>query len=272
MNRIVKWIVMLSVILLVSGSAGAYAAQAGNVYDDAALLTGSEIDALNEKIAAFCEESGWNVYAVTTEDAQGKSAETYADDFFDGHSPGQEDGVVFLIDMDNREIALSGGGDAQRYLTDERIDAVLEEAYGYVSEADYAGCLYAMVEETQGFYRAGIPKNQYNYNTETGEISAYRSLTMMEIIVSVLLAIAAGGMVSGIIIGKYRLKLGTYQYEYHEYGKVQLRVQDDRFVSQTVTHRHIPQSNGGGGAGGSGQSSTHTSSSGSSHVGGSRKF
>ena len=67
------------------------------------------------------EESGWNVYAVTTDDAQGKSATAYADDFFDEHSTEQEDGVALLIDMDNREITISTCGIAIRYLTDSRI-------------------------------------------------------------------------------------------------------------------------------------------------------
>ena len=64
------------------------------MYDAAGLLTADEISDLNDEIASFMEESGWNVYAVTTDDAQGKSATAYADDFFDEHSPEQEDGVA----------------------------------------------------------------------------------------------------------------------------------------------------------------------------------
>ena len=125
MKKALLWC-LVCLVCLVPCSGAALAAEA----DDAAgLLTADEISDLNDEIASFMEESGWNVYAVTTDDAQGKSATAYADDFFDEHSPEQEDGVALLIDMDNREITISTCGIAIRYLTDSRIDNILDAAY-----------------------------------------------------------------------------------------------------------------------------------------------
>lgn len=270
-KKIIRFVVCLCFLLL-AGNGSVSAAQSGVVYDDAGLLTDSEISTLNEKITAFKEASGWNVYAVTTADAKGKTAEAYADDFFDSHSPDQEDGVAFLIDMENREIWLSGCGEANRYLTDERIDEILDDAFVYISEGDYAGCLESMADGTQNAYQAGIPDHQYNYDTETGKISAIRSVTFMEVLVALLLACISGGLVFAGIVGKYRLKFGTYQYAFRDYGKVNLRVRDDRFINQTVTRRNIPKPTNSGTGGSSGRSSTHRSSSGRSHTGGGRKF
>ena len=111
------------------------------MYDEAGLLTADEIADLNDEIASFMEESGWNVYAVTTDDAQGKSATAYADDFFDEHSPDKEDGVALLIDMDNREITISTCGIAIRYLTDSRIDDILDLSLIHIFPGKWRKCL-----------------------------------------------------------------------------------------------------------------------------------
>lgn len=51
------------------------------VYDDAALLSDEEQQSLSEEITNLQETTGWEVYVLTTEDAQGKTARDYADDF-----------------------------------------------------------------------------------------------------------------------------------------------------------------------------------------------
>ena len=215
----------MAVFLLMAGSS-VFARDEGNVYDKAALLADSEMSELNEKITALQQESGWNVFAVTTDNAEGKNARDYADDFFDAHSPDQEDGVALLIDMDNREIYISTCGGAIRYLTDARLDSILDEAYGYVSDGDYAGCLNVMLDGVSSYYERGIPKGQHNYDTETRDVSVYRSLTFTEIMVAVLAALAVGGIFFGVTVGKYRLKFGTWQYPFRDYGEVNLRVRD----------------------------------------------
>lgn len=264
---------MLTLLFLISGSV--FAKEEGKVYDGASLLSDSEISELNEKIATLEQATGWNVYAVTTDNAGGKSAAAYADDFFDEHSPEQEDGVAMLIDMDNREIYLSTCGEAIRYLTDARVDRILDDAYGYVSSGDYAGCLNAMADGVSAYYERGMTKGQYNYDTETGKVSVYRSVTGTEAVMAVIAAAAAGGIFFCVTVGKYRLKFGTWQYPFRDNSDVRLRIRDDRFVNKFVTHRRIPRQNNSGGGGGrssGGRSSTHTSSSGRSHGGGGRKF
>lgn len=275
MRKKIKALFLLLVAMLLSGGTAVTAAQEGNVYDDAELLSDSEKSALNGQITALQEKSGWNVYAVTTADAGGRSATAYADDFFDAHSPEQENGVAVLIDMDNREITISTCGEAIRYLTDDRIDSILNDAYNDVSDGAYGACLMTMVAGAADAYDAGIPGNQYNYDTQTGEISRYHGFTWGEILIAVLLACGTGAVIYSVVIGKYRMHFGTYQYDFHENGNVALRVKEDRFIHETTTHRRIPRQTGSGGGSSyhsSGRSSTHRSSSGRSHGGGSRKF
>ena len=278
MNRIKRYCGLMAAVLVLGCGTGSAisveAAQEGNVYDYASLLTDSEIESLNEDIAALEAESGWNVYAVTTNDAEGKSAVAYADDFFDSHSPEQEDGVALLIDMDNREITISTCGDAIRYLTDSRIDYILDDAYTDISNGRYGDCLETMLDGVTDYYHAGIPNGQYNYDTETGAVSVHRKITIVEFLIALAVAVGVGLVIYGGVVGKYRLKFNTYKYDFRKNGHVKLNIKDDSFINQTVTHRHIPRqtSSGGGGGHSSGRSSTHRSSSGRSHGGGSRKF
>lgn len=266
-----KFLLAVSLLLLLGGIS-VYAAEEGNVYDDAGLLTEGEISTLNEKIEELKAQSGWNVYAVTTDDAMGKSATAYADDFFDLHSPEQEDGVALLIDMDNREITISTCGEAIRYLTDARIDAILDEAYTDVSNENYGDCLITMVDGVSGYYQKGISEGQYNYDTETGEISRYHTLTFAEIGITMLVALVCGASLYVAVAAGYTLRFNTYQYDFRANGRVNLRIKQDNFVNQTVTQRRIPKQTSSGGSHSSGRSSTHHSSSGRSHGGGSRKF
>lgn len=262
--------------VLLPGAVMTYASASsvrGGVADMAGLLTEEEKQELVTQTAQIEEETGWNIYVVSTEDAKGKTAQEYADDYFDEYAPGA-DGVVASIDMDNREIAISTTGDAINYLNDARIDTILDNAYSDVSDGDYAACYTTMLEGVAWAYQKGIPSDAHTYNEETGEVVYHRSIKVEEIIGAVVIAAIVWFAVYFGIAGKYRFKHSGYTYDFHSFGNVSLTNTEDRYVNQIVTHRRIPkpQNNGGNGPGSSGRSTIHTGSSGTMHGGGSRKF
>lgn len=159
------------------------------MYDDAALLSDEEQQSLSEEITNLQETTGWEVYVLTTEDAQGKTAREYADDFYDTTATG-DDGVVFLIDMDNREVTISTAGEAIYYLNDDRIDDILDNGYDYVVDGEYASCFSSMLSDAEYYYEVGVPSDAYTYDEETGEIHYYHVLTLGEILFAVVLAAA----------------------------------------------------------------------------------
>lgn len=243
--------------------------------DQAGLLTESEAEEVEEMIEELEDKTGWDVMAVTADDAEGMSAEYYAEKWFDDYTT-SDDGVVCLIDMDNREIQYKTFGEAIYYFTDNRWNRIVDEAYEYVSEEDYYGTFEIMLEETSYYYNAGIPSDQYTYDEDTHEVVRYadthRSITVIEALIAIVVALAAGGITVGGIIGSYRLKFGGYKYSIEKNGSVQLRKKEDTFVNQFVTHRHIPKSNGSSGGSSSGRSTVHTGAGGRSSGGGGRKF
>lgn len=76
------------------------------VFDDAMLFTEEEKVNLYVEVNYLSQSYNMDIVIVTTNDALGKSSREYADDYFDYGGfgiGGNYDGILFLIDMDNRE-------------------------------------------------------------------------------------------------------------------------------------------------------------------------
>ncbi len=249
-------------------------AQNAQLTDQAGLLAEEEGKGIAQQIKELEKSSGWEVMAVTTEDAEGMGAQEYAETWFDEYTE-KEDGIICLIDMDNREIAIRAFGESRYYITDDRADAILDAGYKKITKEDYGGTLEAMLSEAYKAYQEENPKDNYLYNQDTGEVTDYkkghRRITRIEALIAAIAAIVAGGVTAGSVIGTYRLKFGGPQYPIEKNGRIRLKGQKDRLVNQFITHRHIPRESSDGGSQG-GRSTIHTGAGGRSSSGGSRKF
>lgn len=257
-NKLRVFIPMLiCMIIMLSGTA--YAAE--SVYDDAGLFYGTEINDLQAQAKALSDKTGWDVIVVTTADAQGKTSAAYADDYYDNIGGG-ENGVLYLLDMDNGELYVSTSGEAINYLSDKRIDSMLDESINYAYDGDYAKAISSEISMTDSFYSSGIPGDS-------------QSTTVM--ITVLLAALIIGGIASVIAVltvkKSYDFKEAGNIYEYSSKSNVNLTANSDRLVNSFVTTRIRPRPpRGGGGGGFGGGSSVHTSSSGRTHGGGGRSF
>lgn len=248
------------------------AAEDSKVVDDADLLSYDEEQEIQSMLDEFAGKSGWTLFAVTTDDANGMTSEEYADDFVDQNAF-EENGVCFLIDMDNREIYMSTTGSAIRILTDHRIDSIMDDSYEYAGDGEYAKCFETMIRETEDSFHEGIESGQYNYDRDTGEISkAPNRLTVWDMLISLIAAAAAGGAVIAVIAGKYRLKFGGWQYDFKSNSRLDLTNKTDRLVNTFRTAHHIQRDSGGGSGSSGARSTTHHSSGGGTHGGGGHKF
>lgn len=239
------------------------------VDDQAGLFSQEEEQELTDRIVELTTDWNMDFVVVTTEDAEGKTSEEYADDYYD-YNGYAEDGALYLIDLDNGSVWISTAGKMIRYLTDERIDAVIDAGYDSLKAKNYADGILEMLNETESYLEDGIPSDQYNYDTETGKISRYRSITVYEAIGAAVIALLCGGGFAAAVLGSYRLKRKTYRYPYESRAKVHFTRRDDQFRHRSITQRRIPREPPSGGGGG--QSSVHTSGSGTSHGGGGRSL
>lgn len=262
---------------LLFGAAAPAAASEYQVYDEASLFSAEETEELSELADALETQTDWDVIIYTSDENHDASVKTYAEEKFNEYTD-SDDGILFLLDMYERTFYIATAGEVYEYISDDRIETMLDDAVSYAQNQDYASSMYAMLEDTSEYYQAGIPDGMTIYNEDTGTYysldSGVRSLTMGK-----LLAAAAAGAIAClifclIITGKYRLKFGRYRYNVREHSDLNLHRNEDRFVRQFVTRRRIertPPPNGGGGGGGH-ISSTHTGAGGRTFGGGGRGF
>lgn len=254
------------------------------VFDGAGLFSQQETEDFEEQIQALKNEMNMDVVLVTAESAGGKSAEEYAEDFYinGGYGTGKEySGVLFLIDMDNRELYILPVGVMNRFLTDKRWNKILDEAYEGASNGDYKASVESFLTGVERYYKAGIPGGQYNYDKETGTISIYRSIRWYEAVFAVLIALSAAGISVNAVRAQYSMKkergrASNSLLAYRADCQFMCTQQEDMLVNKAVTFVRIPRNPGGGGRGGGGfssggRSTTH-SSSGRTMGGGGRKF
>ncbi len=283
---LVFWMLSLVVFGSVISVYGAEKEAGSYVYDMAELLNPEEEEQFESVIENSRSKLKFDIVVMTIEDAEGKSSQSYADDAYDAGGFGigrDKDGILFLIDMDNRELTLSTSGRAVRIFTDDRIETILDDVYKGAQEGDFASSVEVFLEDVQYYGEEGIPSGQYNYDTETGRISVHKSIRWYEALLAVAVSAFVAGTACLTVKRQYAMETDPRQLKslnmaYRADCGFVFDDQNDRLVNKFVTSTVIPRNTGSTGGPSSGgrpssrRSSTHRSSSGRSHGGGSRRF
>ena len=223
--------------------------------DDADLLTDSEERALNLKLEEISEEHECEVAIVTVYSLGSKTATEYADDFFDynGYGYGENnDGILLLVSLEDRDVAISTYGFAIKTFTDSKQDYIYDEFLPYLSNANYnkAFSTFAkLCDEILAQARAGTP-----------------FLSGKRLIISLVIGVVFALIITGIM--KSKLKSVRFQPAASSYVRkdsLNITISRDIFLYSKLDRRAKPKSS-------SSDSSTHRSSSGRIHGGSSRKF
>lgn len=251
-----------------------------HVFDKADLLTEEEEALLELRLQEFADANGMELAFVSAEFLEGKTTREYADDFYDENGLGLDEeysGALLLIDMEHREFYISTCGKMIDYLTDVRIERILDDVADGIDESFYqAGRNFA--DSVEEYVQAGYEENAHRYDEETGEITDLETeQTKMPPAMIVMGALCLGLIVGGL---RYLLVARTYKnygepdaYRYAGNSQVYFRTKEDRVLSRFVTHRHLPPpSSSSSGGSSAGRSTFHSSSSGRSHGGGGRGF
>lgn len=224
--------------------------------DDADLLTGSEERSLNSELDRISGEQECEVAIVTVYSLDGKTATEYADDFFDYNGYGygdNDDGILLLVSMEDRDVAISTYGFAIDAFTDAKQDYMYDEFLPYLSDGDYKKAFSTFAELCEDILvqaRAGTP-----------------FFSGKRLLVSLGIGVVFAFIITAIMKGK--LKSVRYQPAANSYvrqNSLNISLSKDLFLFRRVDRQAIPKDSGSGG------SSTHRSSSGRSHGGSSRKF
>lgn len=237
------------------------ASDSSQVFDEANLFSDSDKINLQTAIDTFKSETKMDAVILTTADAEGKSPQDYADDFYDQHNFGSgpnKTGFLFLIDMDNRTYYISTAGTLIELLTGSKRERLLDHAETSMRSQNYADAALSVIDDMSRYTK------NYTYDQSSGALTKIKTITTIEILIAVIVGSVAALVTYSSVYGKYTLKRSSYRYSYRDNGSLSLSQRDDQLINTFTTSRHIPKANPGNGS--------HTSSGGSSHGGGGRGF
>ena len=265
-----------------------YDANGAKVYDGADLLTQDQEEKLQEQAVSLGKELSLDVVIVTTDDAGGKTAQEYADDFFDyngfGYEDGEYSGILYLIDMDNRQSAISTTGTAIPRYSDREQDAWQDRLLEYLGDGDYYGACqefldgvkrYEAYPESGGSGTAPGSNPPGGSGSYGGSVPAAGRGNSQELGKTLLVRLGISLVVAAAVVGAMALsarRMSGAGARAYQKGQVNVRRREDRFTHTTVVTRKIETNNNNNHRSGGGGSSVHTGSSGRSHGGSSRGF
>lgn len=244
------------------------------VYDFADLFTTGEEQILYNLAMNFINKTSYDLVIVTIDDNpksywHGQNpTSVYADDFYD-YNDFKNDGLLLLIDMENKEYFVSTSGEAILMYDDNRIDSILDSMEYQMKNGAYYSAMNNGINKISSYYDSGIPSSNSNCKiTDDGEYVCYKSIPYFAI------AIISGiitAIIMVIITRRYKkIRTASNADQYIDDAKSKIIESKDQFLySNTVKVRKQSSSSSGGSSGGS---STRSSSSGRSHGGGGRGF
>lgn len=247
------------------------------VVDRAELLTANELENLREKANRVSERLGFDIVVVTVDSLEGKSPEAYADDFFDYNGYGynaDNDGILFLVSMEERDWAISTSGYGITAFTDAGQEKLIEAIKPDLSAGRYYDCFGTFIDKCDDYVtqaRTDHPYDVDDYKAKPG-IGSF--------IFMFLESTGIGSLVSNASMKSVKRSYKTVKKadtanHYAVNNSLRLQNNDDMFLYKNVTRsaRVVMSSSGGGSSRPHyGGSSTHTSSSGHTHGGSHGKF
>lgn len=235
--------------------------------DRANLLSADEEKALVEKLNEISKRQQCDVAIVTVNSLDGKTAEEYADDFYDNNSYGMgegDDGILFLISMEDRDWAISTYGYGITSFTDAGQEYIMERVQPLLSDGEYAAAFQNFTKLCDEFLTQAKNDEVYDYDNLPKE-----PLSILWIPAS----LAIGAVIAFLVTWRMKRKLKSVGIQasasnYEKEDALKLTEQTDSFLYRHVESRKKPKNDNNS----KGGSSTHRSSSGRSHGGSSGKF
>jgi len=242
------------------------------VYDEAGLFSEEERADINTQAIALSEQTEMDIVIVTTNDSQGKPSSDYALDFYDEHGFGYEgslDGVMYLLNMEEREVYIFTRDKGTDYIDAGRVEELLDVVYPPLGGENYRESVQFFLDEVESMMASGPPVYETGDRSDAGYaytedgISDESSLSMVEKLgIYLLISLALGGIVIGIMMMGNRGRSTVNARTYLQDNSFAVTKKRDQHYNTIVTQQKIQQNNnsggssisgGGGGIGGGGR-------------------
>lgn len=292
-NRFVAGLAMillcLSLLIMPSATAAAEetTSQFQYIYDDAGLLTSSELSDLEAMCQEYSEQVKTHIIIMTHDDPDAVEAERYIEDFYDRTYPG--DAVILLIDMQNRVVFIEGYGLAETYIHSKRADVIREEITPYLSRGNYVTAFDIFIESSAEYMQDDSDLNydhDYSYSSDNDSYytedngysrssgnKPYSKFTNIWFQIGISIFIGAVGVI--IMASNAGGKMTANGSNYIDPNHSGLIGRRDDYIRTRVTRVRKPQNNSSGGHSGGSSSGGFrggVSSGGHSHSSSGGKF
>lgn len=267
LRKLMLLVMSVSIMSVFLGFSASSAAGKKSVIDDAGLIKASDEKELDKKIKNI-QKDKFDVVILTVKSLDGKSAQDYADDYYDNNDYGldnEKSGVLFLVSKGDRKYHISTKGAGIKAFTDYGIGRIKEEIKPYLSDGDYFDACDEFLNITKNFVKAYKDGTPYDTDNPYNEEIDYVILEVIALVIAFVIAL--------ISVGIMRLRMNTAKpkgtaMEYIKKGSFKLTSEKDIFMYSIVTKTAKPKGNDNSAGG----STTHVSSSGSEHGGGGGSF
>jgi len=238
-------------------AAASETSQFQHIYDDAALLSSSELSDLEDMCVTYGEDADVNIFILTHEDASAVDAEIYIENFYDNNLYGTyTDSVILLIDMANRDVMIEGFGTAETYIHSNRIYEILEDITPYLTDGDYVTAFEKYIKSVNSYMLdTSDPNYSRDYTTpaqDGSDLNKYieskeeKSILENGFIQLVIAAVIGAGTV-GIMAYNSGGRMTAGSNTYIDPNHSGLIGRSDTYLRTTVTRVRKPENNNSGG-------------------------
>lgn len=237
-------------IILVSGTP--------KIYDNANLLNETELKEIEKKLADVSKKYSIDIVVLFTDSLNGMTARNYADDYYD-YNGYRNNGILFMLSMNEREWYVSTKGNAILYISDNTIDTIVDGILDDLSSGHYSDALNKYVNKLDKALEHGINNNGKDYH-ETNYTQVLLTSGGIAAVVTLIVYLVLNGQLKSV-------RTNSYAGDYIVPNSFRLTGYSDFFIRKEVSKTAKQSSSSS-----SGSHSSHTSSSGSSHGGHGGRF
>lgn len=246
LKKVLTVVLALSLILILPLTVSA---DSPFVIDDADLLTGSELEDLNETAQQLSEEYDMDFVILSTDALYGEDIRDFADDVYDRNGY-DYDCILLIVAMDEREYYIRTYGDAYDIFTDRVLMDIEDRFLDDLSGGDYYDAFDTFLEASaDALYGESVGSSNVSSRYESDYEESYESEP------NIFLSLLIGAVVALIAILIMRSQMNTAMPQKHAVGYIRdnsyhLTEHHDMFLYSRVTKTPKPQNNGSSRSGG----------------------
>ena len=152
---------LLCLVVALPAFAQTFPQQQGLVSDYAGLLSSGAEEQMEARLLQLEQDTTHEVAVVTVVSLEGEPPEDYAVGLFEAWGIGKKDqnnGILFLIALEDREVRIEVGYGLEGVITDGRTGRILDrEVVPHFKNGDYERGIIAGVDAIEDYLREGVP-------------------------------------------------------------------------------------------------------------------